>query len=106
MRTSRIPVRSSRSIVGMIVMALAIASVVVGISLGPALAQERHGPPDRGERRDERHDERYRREYRHHHPVRVYQPPPPQVVYAPPPVVYAPPPPSPGISIFFPIHIR
>jgi hypothetical protein len=92
--------------VGKILLALAFASVMVGISMGPALGAD-YG------RRD-RQLERHRRSYQP--PRRVYQPPrrvyrpyhyyaPPPVVYAPPPFVYAPPP-SPGISFFFELPIR
>ena len=106
MRTSTTQGKYFGSTVGKIVVALAFALVIVGAYTGPALAQERHGPPERRGDRGDRHDERGRRAHRRHRPVRVYQPPPPPVIYAPPPVVYAPPPPSPGISIIFPIRIR
>ncbi len=106
MRTSTTQAKYFGSTVGKIVVALAFALVLVGVYTGPALAEERHGPPEGSRPKGERHDERNRREHWRHRPVRVYQPPPPPVVYAPPPVVYAPPPPSPGISIIFPIHIR
>ncbi|MFI5339079.1 MAG: hypothetical protein ACHQ7N_04490 [Candidatus Methylomirabilales bacterium] len=100
MKTWTTQAKNFISTVGKIVMALAFALVIVGLSTGPALAQERHGPPERGGHRDERHVKRGRRVYR------PYVQPAPPVVYAPPPVVYAPPPPSPGISIIFPIRIR
>jgi hypothetical protein len=106
MRPSTTRARHGRSIVGKIVLALAFASVMVGVSMGPALS-------DDNERRD-RQQERYRRAhqpYRRAHqpyrrapqPYRYYAPPP--VIYAPPPVVYAPPP-SPGISLFFELPFR
>ena len=106
MRPSTTRARQGRSLVGKIVLALAVAAVMVGISLGPALSED-------NERRD-RQQERYRRA--HQPSRRAYQPPrrahqpygyyaPPPVVYAPPPVVYAPPP-SPGISLFFGLPIR
>jgi hypothetical protein len=103
MRTLKTQGKYSDSIAGKIVVALALA-LLIGVSAGPAFAQDRYGPPERGGHRG--YDERARRDHRRHRPVRVYQPPPPPVVYAPPPVIYAPPPPSPGISIIFPIHIR
>ena len=95
MRPSITRARHGRSIVGKILLALAFASVMVGVSPGPALSQD-YG------RRDWQ-QQRSRRAYR---PYRYYAPPP--VIYAPPPVVYAPPPPSPGISLFFdfPFRIR
>ena len=77
-------------------MALVIASMIGGISVTPAFANNNnrgHAQQERG-----RHDH-----YRGHQP-RGYYPPP---VYGPPPVVYAPEPyQSPGISLVFPIHIR
>src|SRR6266566_3969504 len=76
-----------RSMVGTLVLALACASVLGGISVGPAFGQEREWRAER---------------WRERHAYPAYVPPP---VYAPPPVVYAPPP-SPGISLFFPLHIR
>ena len=86
------------SIVGKILMALIFASVIGGISAGPALGKNDNrgrGPQQRGWQ-DNRgwHDNYGRRAYR---PYR-YGPAP---FYAPPPVVYAPYQ-SPGISLFFP----
>jgi hypothetical protein len=90
------------SIVGKILMALIFASVIGGLSAGPALAKNDHGgkgPKHRGWHDNRRWQDNRREVYR---PYR-YQPEP---IYAPPPVFYAPEP-SPGISIFFPpIHIR
>ncbi len=104
MATMKILTQNFGSIVGRIVMAIALSSVIASLSVGPAFGAERHD--ERGRRKVERHDDRGRRVRRPHRPVVVYQPPPPPVVYAPPPVVYTPPPPSPGISLIFPIHIR
>jgi len=106
MRPSTPRARHGRSIVGKIVLALAVASVMIGVSMGPALGE------DNGRR--DRQQQRYRRAHqpsrRAHPPLRrVYQPygyyAPPPVIYAPPPVVYAPPP-SPGISLFFDLPFR
>jgi hypothetical protein len=91
------------SIVGKILMALIFASVIGGISAGPAFSKDDHKgqrPQQRG-REDNRgrHDNRGREGYR---PYRYG----PEPIYAPPPVIYAPEP-SPSISIFFPpIRIR
>ena len=79
-----------------ILIALAFASVIGGLSTGPAFGedrdrrheQQRRGGHERDRRDRYRYDSRYRREY--------------QPIYTPPPVVYAPSP-SPGISIFFPL---
>ena len=82
------------SIVGKILMALIFASVIGGISAGPALAKNDNrgrGPQHRGWQ-DNRGHRMYRPGYY------GYQPDP---IYAPPPVIYAPEP-SPGIGIFFP----
>ena len=85
-------------------MALAVASVMGGMAITPALAKDNH---DRqGHRDNGRHNGRGdRHEYRP-----VYQPPSyysyySQPVYAPPPVYYAPQQ-SPGISIFLPLNIH
>jgi len=97
-----------RSTVGKIIIGLALASMVGGLSALPALGQdrpirasdrnrvERRGPDrDRFERRGPDRDAYYhRRVYRNY--------PPPTPFFVPPPVVFEPPPPPPGISIFFP----
>ena len=116
MSTSNTWAKHLRSTVGKIVMAFVFTSVISGIFLVPAFGQgyerrqrpQRQGPQERGwharERQDARRwrarewrDARGRRAYRPY----VYSAP----LYVPPPVVYAPPP-SPGISLFFPLHIR
>jgi hypothetical protein len=89
------------STVGKIAMVLAVASVFVGLSMGPARSGERR--EREGERREERDWREHRRRPRW---VRPYVYPAPRYIYAPPPVFYAPPPPSPGISLFFPFHFR
>ena len=103
MRPSTTRARHARSIVGKIVLALAVASMLAGVSVQPALGDDH-------DKRDAQ-QERYQRQHqpvRHgHQPVYrggyqpygyyYYSPP---VIYAPPPVVYVPPP-SPGISLFF-----
>ena len=90
-----------------VVMALAFASAISGLSISPVLADndDGHGRGDRyGDRgRGDRHGNHregygYREGYRYPY---VYA----QPVYAPPPVYYEPRP-SPGISIFFPIDLR
>jgi hypothetical protein len=73
---------------GRCLMTLDLAAIRGGLTGEPAVAEERH-------------DERYG----HPRPEHGYAPRR-RLVYAPPPVYYAPPPPSPGISLFFPIHIR
>ena len=107
MRPSTTRARHGRSIVGKIVLALAFASVMVGVSPGPALSQD-YGRRDWQQQRYRRAYQPSRRAYRPsrraYRPYRYYAPPP--VIYAPPPVVYAPPPPSPGISLFFDLPFR
>jgi hypothetical protein len=86
-------------IVGKLLMALIFASVIGGLSAGPALSDNDH----RG--KQGRHDNR---SWHNNHGREVYRPYRyrPEPIYAPPPVIYVPLP-SPGISIFFsPIHIR
>lgn len=103
MKTSNMRVGKFSSIVGRIMMALVIASMIGGISVTPAFADDH----DRGRGHQERGRESYghyhgHRPYGYGYPAPVYAP-----VYAPPPVVYAPAPyQSPGISLVFPIHIR
>jgi hypothetical protein len=108
-------VQQSRSIAGKIVLALTVASVMVGISMGPALSEDndrRPGPQERAQHA-------YQPAHRAHQPARHSHQPyqrahqsygyyaPPPGYYAPPPVIYVPPP-SPGISLFFgfPIQIH
>jgi hypothetical protein len=87
-----------------IVMALAVASVMGGMAITPALGDnyDRQGHRDNGRHNGQWRGDRDRRDYRpeHQHPYYYSQP-----VYAPPPVYYAPQP-SPGISFFFPLDIR
>jgi hypothetical protein len=101
MRTSNIRVRKLSSTVGKILMALVFTSMIGGISIVPAFGRDHRGDDGRG----------YYRHGRYGHGGRVYQQPRgyyyPAPIYAPPPVVYDPYPyQSPGISLFFPIHIR
>ena len=79
------------------VMALAFASVISGLSISPAFADNDDGH-GRGDQHRDRKSYDYREGYRYPY---VYA----QPVYAPPPVYYEPRP-SPGISIFFPIDLR
>ncbi len=99
-----------------VVMALAFASLISGLSSSSALADNdngrgqgaRHGDHDqrasRGHHRG-RHGHRaeYRTEYRteYRQPYYYQQP-----VYVPPPVYYEEPRQSPGISLFFPLDLR
>jgi len=108
MRPSTTRARQGRLIVGKIMLALAVASLLVGVSMGPALSGDndrRHGQQVR-DQRAHRSYQRAHRSYRRAHMPYGYYPAPP-VIYAPPPVVHVPPP-SPGISLFFdfPIRIR
>jgi hypothetical protein len=113
MRPSTTRAQQIRSIVGKIVLELTVASVMVGISMGPALSEDN----DRRRVPQERDQHAYQPAQRAHQPAQrahksykrapqsygYYAPPP--GYYAPPPVIYVPPP-SPGISLFFsfPIH--
>lgn len=107
MRTSTTGKKKFTSIIGTILMAFVFASVIDGLSIGPAFGQDRAIPArDRYERRG--HDRgRWDRDRwdrgRWEHGRRYYRPYAYGVpVYAPPPVYIPPPPPPPGISIFFP----
>ena len=90
------------STAGKILVALAFASVIGGLSTGTALGEDygrRHEQQSRGRHERDRRDNRGWRDnegWRDNRGWHAYQP-----VYVPPPVVYAPVP-SPGISIFFP----
>jgi hypothetical protein len=90
-----------RSFAGTLGLALAVAAVLVGGALGPALSDD-HKQRNRHQERDWQAHHAY--QWTHHPAQRTYPPAryyaPPPVMYAPPPVVYAPLP-SPGISLFF-----
>jgi hypothetical protein len=112
MKTSPTRTTTFHSVVGKIVTALAFASLVGGISIPPALADDgnRQWRHDRGKHEGNRHrdrDWRYQRYEGQYYRPRHYQQPyyQPYEVYVPPPVIYSPPR-SPGISLFFPIDIR
>jgi hypothetical protein len=98
MKTSNMRTRKFSSIIGKIVMAIVLASMIGGTAIAPAFARD-------GDRRDGYRDRgRYEHGRRYYQPRPYYYPPP---VYAPPPVVYAPAPyQSPGITLVFPFHIR
>jgi hypothetical protein len=90
------------STAGKILVALAFASMIGGLSVATALGEDndrRQGQQNRGEHERDRRDNRGWRDnggWRDNRGWHAYQP-----VYVPPPVVYAPSP-SPGISLFFP----
>ena len=92
--------KNSRSAMARLILGFAYAAVILGVSMGSALAKdEKH---DRDHRDDRgRHDPNW------HEDGGYYSGPPP-VVYAPPPVYAAPPQyySSPGISIVLPLNIR
>jgi transcription initiation factor TFIID subunit TAF12 len=82
-------------------LAVALASTLGGLCVGPVLADDRDRRQEQQNRAWQRQQqqrawqqEQARRDY---HRRQTYRP-----VYVPPPVVYAPAP-SPGISIFFPL---
>ena len=80
-----------------ILIALAFASAIGGLSTGPAFGEDNgwhRGQQKRAWHERDRRDDRYRYDNRYR---RDYQP-----IYAPPPVIYAPAP-SPGVRIFFPL---
>jgi hypothetical protein len=103
MKTSNMRARKFSSIIGKIVMAVVLASMIGGMAIAPAFARD-------GDRRDGYRDRGRYEHGRYEHGRRYYQPRPyyyPPPVYAPPPVVYAPAPyQSPGITLVVPFHIR
>jgi hypothetical protein len=101
MKTSTKQTRNFRPTISKIVMALAVASVMGGMAITPALgaSNDRH---DKGwHKGEQRQSDRDRREYRPQYQQPYYSRP----VYVPPPVYYAPQQ-SPGISFFFPLDFR
>jgi hypothetical protein len=79
---------------------LALAVIMVGMSVTPVLARD----DDRDHRRDNHY--RHDRHYRHDGYNRTGYYPPRGYYGPPPPVVYAPPPPPPGITLVFPLRFR
>jgi hypothetical protein len=106
MKTSTNQARNLRPTISKIVMALAVASVMGGMAITPALGDNRKGHQDQGLHKGQFKGDRDRRVYQpvyrpvYQDPYRYSQP-----VYAPPPVYYDPQP-SAGISLFFPLDIR
>lgn len=91
----------ARSTAGKLLLAVALASAIGGLSTTPALGRDhgwRQGPPDHGRYQYDRRDDRGRRTHRRVSPAPVYAAP----IYAPPPVVYVPIP-SVGVHLFFPL---
>ena len=92
--------RNFRPTISRIVMALAVASVMGGMAITPALAR------NNDDRQVHRDNGRHNGQWRGNHNRRGYQQPYySQPVYAPPPVYYAPQQ-SPGISFFIPLDIH
>jgi len=90
-----------------VMLTIALGVVMGGLVIAPAFADDNRGHDERDYRNHDegRHHHRY-----HHHTTYYYEEPGyypyyEQPVYAPPPVYYAPEP-SPGINLFFPIHIH
>ena len=107
MNTSTNQARNSRPTISKIVMAFAVASVMGGMAVTPALGDNRKGHQDQGLHKGQFKGDRVRPVYQ---PVYrpVYQPSYyyySQPVYAPPPVYYEPQA-SPGISLFFPLNFH
>jgi hypothetical protein len=107
MKSSIRQARYFRSTGRKVVMALALASLISGLSISPAFAAkddgrggegDRHGDHGQRDRHGDREGYKYRPEHRR--PYYYAQP-----VYVPPPVYYEPQQ-SPGISIFFPLDFR
>ena len=97
MTTSMTRAKHVRSTAGTMLLAVALASAIGGLSAGRALGQERGWHQ---EQQDRGRYQRDRRDHRRGH--RVYRPAYAAPVYAPPPVVYVPAP-SVGVHLFFPL---
>jgi uncharacterized protein HemX len=108
MTTSVTRAKNVRATAGKMLLAVALASALGGLSVGPALGDDRdrrqeqqnrawHQEQQNRARQQEQERARYERDRRDFHRRQTYRP-----VYVPPPVVYAPAP-SPGISLFFPL---
>jgi hypothetical protein len=107
MKTSTTRATNVRPTISRIITVLAVASVMGGIAITPALAKNNNkgdGRHDNGWHKGEWKGDRGRPNYVYRP---VYQEPYyySAPVYAPPPVYYAPQQ-SPGISLFFPLDIR
>jgi hypothetical protein len=114
MKISTKQTRIVKPTISKIVMALAFASVMGGMTISPALGQHNENRARAAQDRDRnanrnRNDHRDQGAYRpgYQHPYRYAQP-----VYAPPPAYYYPEErpgisfQSPGISLFFPLDLR
>ncbi len=99
MTTSMTRAKNVRATAGKMLLAVALASALGGLSVGPALGDDRDWRREQQNRAWQQEQERARheRDRRDYHRRQTYRP-----VYVPPPVVYVPAP-SPGISIFFPL---
>jgi hypothetical protein len=100
MKPSTQQFRQLSSTTSKIMMALALASVLGGTSITPALGKGNDARHDKGWHKGEQRSV-IRNDYRGRRDPYYYSAP----VYAPPPVYYAPQP-SPGISLFFPLDFR
>jgi hypothetical protein len=122
MKISTKQARNLRPTIGKILMALAFASVIGGMTVSSALGQHNENRSraahDRGRyddrnqnynynRNDRRNQRAYWPTYQYQYPYRYSQP-----VYAPPPAYYYPDQrpgishQSPGINLFFPLDLR
>ena len=100
--------KNTRSMITKLLLGLAYAAVILGVSMGSALAEDEHHDGKEGKHDNRKHDERERHDDRNWHRDGGYYYAPPPPVYAPPPVYYSPPEyySSPGISIVLPLNFR
>jgi len=107
MKTETIQTRTLGLTISKLMIALAFASVMSGLAIGPALAED-------NDRNNEHHDNGWhkggshdRDRHEHEHDRHEYRDPHyySQPVYAPPPVYYVPRE-SPGITVFLPLDIH
>lgn len=101
MTISTTRITNVRSTAGTLLLAVALASAIGGLSAGPALGQD-HGWRQERHDRDRYQRDQYRHDRRDHRGRRAYRPAYEAPVYAPPPIVYVPAP-STGIHLFFPL---
>jgi hypothetical protein len=105
MTTSSTRARHVRSTTGKILVVVALASAIGGLSIGPAFGQDRgwrQEQQDHRWRQEQQDRGRHQRSWRDDRGRRVYRPVYAPPVYAPPPVVYVPAP-SVGVHLFFPL---
>jgi hypothetical protein len=111
MNIARSRTKNTRSTIAKLLLGSTYAVVILGVSMGPALAAQDQNRDNKNDNRG--HDDRDHHDDRNWDRDRGYYYAPPPAVYAPPPVYYSPyyaPPQqyyaSPGINIVVPLNFR